>query len=53
MDCTLPACSVTCGGGTQSCTRTCQNGVFGQVGCASNDQVKTQQCNQQQCRKLY
>ena len=52
-DCTdFGPCSVTCGGGTRTCIRTCDNGVFGQPGCPADQEINTQACNEQQCRKL-
>ena len=42
-------CSKTCGGGTQSCTKTCVDGNVGDVGCASGDVLKEQTCNNHAC----
>ena len=44
------SCSVTCGGGTQTCQNTCQNGVFGDVGCPTSDQTNSQSCNTDNCK---
>ena len=44
-------CSATCGNGTQTCNRTCKNGSFGDVGCPNDQQVNSQTCNSQACRK--
>ena len=52
MDCSdYSTCSVSCGSGTQTCQRTCENGNFGDIGCPQDQQVNTQSCNPQQCRK--
>ena len=45
-------CSVTCDGGVKQCTRTCINGVFGDHGCPSDQETKTEACNQQDCREF-
>ena len=52
VDCKLPDCSVTCGGGTKQCSRTCENGEFGQDGCPLDEKDKLEQCNDQPCRML-
>ena len=44
-------CSATCGSGTQTCQRTCQNGTFGDTGCPIDQEFKTRTCNSQECRK--
>ena len=46
------ACSVTCGGGTQTCQNTCQNGAFGDAGCETEKEVNSQSCNAQACPGL-
>ena len=43
------ACSSTCGGGVQTCSRTCANGVFGEDGCPSDQEIKSQTCNPEEC----
>lgn len=40
---------MTCNGGTQTCTRICNDGTWGEVGCEEEKKVKSQQCNQQKC----
>ena len=41
-------CSVTCGGGSKTETRTCMNGNAGDVGCeGSENQILS--CNEQDC----
>ena len=45
-------CSVTCGGGTQTCQNECENGDFGEKGCPEEEKTNTQTCNEQECRKL-
>ena len=51
IDCALPdECSVSCGGGTRQCQRTCQHGTFGDVGCPSEEEFKTEVCSEQPCR---
>ena len=44
-------CSVTCGGGTQTCARPCVplNGVE----CTDPIEIFTKPCNKQQCRKYF
>ena len=44
-------CSVACKGGTKTCTRQCQNGNIGDIGCASDLQIRTEECNPQECGK--
>ena len=53
IDCTnmIAECSVTCGGGSHQCERTCENGIFGDIGCATEDQIKLETCNEHACRK--
>ena len=46
------SCSVTCGGGTQTCSNTCLNGKFGDVGCPEGSKINTQECNKQDCPGL-
>ena len=43
------SCSETCGGGTQTCENTCQNGVFGDDGCPLESKTNSQDCNLQDC----
>jgi len=42
-------CSASCAGGTQTCTRTCENGVFGDDGCPADQETKSQACNVEDC----
>ena len=52
VDCSdLTECSASCGGGTQTCTRSCENGSFGEDGCPNEEKIKTNSCNPQKCRK--
>ena len=52
VDCTLPDCATgTCGGENISCSRTCDNGVFGDAGCPAEDEVKTETCQDLVCGK--
>ena len=52
MDCVdYTECSATCGSGTQTCTRSCENGSFGENGCPNEEINKTNPCNSQKCRK--
>ena len=44
-------CSATCGNGTQTCERTCENGNFGNSRCPNDQQVKIRACNTDACRK--
>ena len=54
LDCSdFTKCSATCGSGTQTCTRTCANGNFGETGCPNDEQINTQTCNRQQCRNYF
>ena len=46
------ACSETCGGGTQTCENSCQNGVFGDIGCPVESKMNLQDCNSQDCPGL-
>ena len=49
-DCVFGACAVeTCGGEVITCTRTCVNGVFGDVGCASGDELMSHTCDLLPC----
>ena len=49
-DCVFDACAVeTCGGEVITCTRTCVNGVFGDVGCASGDEFMSHTCDLLPC----
>ena len=43
------ACSVTCGGGTKSCSNTCLNGNFGDEGCPIEQVQRSEACNPQDC----
>ena len=45
-------CSFTCGGGISQCQRSCQNGNFGDVGCATDEEFNIVTCNDQDCRKI-
>merc|ERR1712048_707007 len=44
-------CSKTCGGGTQTCTSTCNWGSWGDIGCDNKDRIRTKACNDQTCPK--
>ena len=43
-------CSATCGGGEKVCKRTCENGDFGDDGCAEDEEIKEVTCNDHACR---
>ena len=43
-------CSVSCGGGTQTCSRRCVGGQVGEEGCDAQNEIRSQQCNQEQCK---
>ena len=43
------ACSETCGGGSQTCSNTCLNGNFGDIGCQESEKINIQECNKQAC----
>ena len=47
-------CSNSCGGGTQVCTRVCENGEAGDPGCEGSS-TKSESCNEQDCpgKKLF
>ena len=45
-------CSETCGGGNQTCENSCQNGVFGDIGCPVESRMNSQDCNSQDCPGL-
>ena len=45
-------CSVTCGGGTQTCENSCRDGVFGNEGCPTESQTNSRDCNSQDCPGL-
>ena len=42
-------CSAVCGGGFQTCERTCHQGNFGDEDCPNDDKLKWQICNTQPC----
>ena len=45
QDCSnFSVCSTTCGSGTRTCKRTCLNGNFGEPGCPSNQEIKSESC---------
>lgn len=49
-DCTdYGDCSAECGGGTQTCTRTCVGGAWGDAGCPADQETKEVTCNDQAC----
>ena len=41
-------CSKSCGGGAQVCTRECENGEAGDLGCEGSSR-KSEPCNEQDC----
>ena len=42
-------CSQTCGGGEQTCERTCQHGSWGDPGCPTSQLRNRVACNEQPC----
>ena len=42
-------CDATCGGGATSRSRTCENGVVGDIGCDIGDASETAVCENQDC----
>ena len=42
-------CSVTCGGGTKSCSKSCTNGNWGDACCPVSAKTNYEACNVQQC----
>ena len=52
-DCSdFSVCSVTCGGGEESCERTCTHGGEWGSDCDIDQQVKTETCNDHLCREF-
>ena len=47
------SCSETCGGGTQTCENSCQNGVFGDTGCPLESKTNSQECNIPDCPGMF
>ena len=43
------SCSVTCGGGSQTCENVCVNGEFGDEKCPIESKMNLQNCNAQDC----
>ena len=43
------ACSVTCGGGEQTCENSCANGNFGDDECPETSRINKQDCNINDC----
>ena len=43
------ACSVTCGGGEQTCENSCVNGNFGDDECPESSRIRKQDCNINDC----
>ena len=50
IDCTdFGSCSASCGGGIQTCGRSCQNGLWGSEECPSNMETNLRSCNDNAC----
>jgi len=43
------SCSLTCGGGKQTCENFCDHGNWGQKGCDEKDKTNSKNCNEQKC----